>query len=161
MSNSGKLPIAKKSPSLRPDCFTCAARDQSEWCTLSHDEFSIINDTKQTREYLPGEVLFHQGDACKGLYCFEHGMGGVRKVDAEGNSNLLGVTFPGDTFGYRALLTSGDHHVSAEALKPTTICFVDKATVQKLLDQIPALGLQYLGRAVEAVDVAEKKFYKV
>jgi len=50
---------------------------------------------KQSREYLPGEVLFHQGDACKELYFFEHGMVGVRKVDAEGNSILLGVTFPG------------------------------------------------------------------
>ena len=159
MSNSGKLPIAKKSSlSLRPDCFACAARDRSEWCALSHDELGIINDTKQTREYLPGEVLFHQGDGCKGLYCFEQGMVGVRKVDAEGNSILLGVTFPGDTLGYRALLTGGDHHVSAEALKPTTICFIDKATVRKLLDQNPALGLQYLRRAVEAADLAEEKF---
>lgn len=85
-------------------------------------------------------------------------MVGVRKVDAEGNSILLGISFPGDTLGYRSLLVGGEHHVSAEALKPTTVCFIDKATVRTLLDQNPALGLQYLRRAVEAADVAEEKF---
>ena len=66
-------------------------------------------------------------------------MGGVRKVDAEDKSILLGGAFPGDTLGYRALLTGGDHHVSAEALKPTTICFVDKPTVRSCWIKIQPL----------------------
>jgi CRP-like cAMP-binding protein len=157
MPEPTKLPTAKKS-SVRPDCFACAAKDRTEWCALSHSELEIINNTKIAREYMPGEVLFHQGDPCTGIYCFEYGMVGVRKVDAEGNSILLGISFPGDTLGYRSLLVGGEHHVSAEALKPTTVCFIDKATVRTLLDQNPALGLQYLRRAVEAADVAEEKF---
>jgi len=79
-------------------------------------------------------------------------------VDAEKNSILLGITFPGDTLGYRAFLIGGDHHVSAEALNPTTAYFFDKATVRVLLDRNPALGLQYMRLAVEAADIAEENF---
>jgi CRP-like cAMP-binding protein len=76
MAETTKLPTAKK-PSFRPDYFSCAAKDRTEWCALSQGELEIINNTKIAREYMPGEVLFHQGDARTGLYCFEHGMVGV------------------------------------------------------------------------------------
>jgi len=147
-----------KKPSIKISCFACEARDVSEWCALSEEDLTLIDDAKKTREYLPGEVLFHQGDPCLGLYCFEKGMVGIRKVDPDGNSVLLGISFPGETLGYRALLLSEEHQVSAEALKPTTICFIDKSTVRALLDRNPALGLQYLKRAARDASEAEDKF---
>ena len=80
-------------------------------------------------------------------------------MDAEENSILLGITFPGDTLGYSALLIGGDRHVSTEALNSTIVYFFDKATVRVLLDRNPALGLQYMRLAVEAADIAEEKFF--
>ncbi len=143
---------------VQADCFTCQARERSEWCALSADELKRLNGAKSVREYLPGEVLFHQGDLCRGIHCFESGMVGIRKIDADGNSVLLGLVYPGDTLGYRALLTATDHKVSAEALKTTSICFIDSATVRALLKENPALGLQFLQRAAKDVDDAEEKF---
>ena len=82
-------------------------------------------------------------------------------MDAEGNSILLGITVPSDILGYRALLIGGDHDVSAEALNPTTVCFIDKATVRVLWDRNLTLGLQYMRLAVEAADIAEENFCRV
>lgn len=149
---------AQKLAAINADCFTCQARDRAEWCALSDKELKRLNESKNVREYLPGEVLFHQGDSCNGIYCFDAGMVGIRKIDADGNSVLLGLVYPGDTIGYRALLAGTDHLVSAEAIKPTTICFIERSTVTALLNENPALGLQFLRHAAEEVNEAEEKF---
>lgn len=150
--------LGHQSAGLNADCFTCQARDRSEWCALSQDELKRLDKAKTVREFLPGEVLYHQGDPCTGIHCFESGMVGIRKIDADGNSVLLGLVYPGDTLGYRALLVGSDYKASAEALKPTTICFIDGNTVRALLDDNPALGLQFLRSAARDVDDAEEKF---
>jgi hypothetical protein len=51
-----------------------------------------------------------------------------------------------------------DNKVAAEALKATTVCYIDKATVFALLDENPALGLQFLRHAAKELDAAEEKF---
>ena len=99
------------------NCFICPNRQHSEWKELGNDELQQIVDANRCRKFLPGDVLFHQGDACLGVYCIHLGVVGIRKVDIEGNSMLLSLAHPGETLGYRALLTGREHTVSAEVLK--------------------------------------------
>lgn len=110
-----------------------------------------------TKEFLSGEVVFHEGDACRGVYCLESGLIGVRKTDSEGNSFLLYLVGPGDVLGYRALLAGEDYRASAEALEPTRICQINAATVKALLEKNPALGLRYLKRVSTSLGNAEEK----
>ena len=95
------------------NCFSCPNRERTEWCVLGDDELQRIVDANKIREYLPGEALYHQGDPCQGVYCIHSGMVGIRKVDIDGNSVLLGLAHAGDTLGYRALLTENEHQVGA------------------------------------------------
>lgn len=140
------------------DCFTCQTRERTEWCVLKDEDLRRINEAKRGREWLPGEVLYLQGEECAGIYCIESGMIGVRKIDAEGNSVLLGIAYPGDTLGYRSLLMNKEHEVSAEVLKKGTVCFIDRATVTSLLAHNPSLGHRFLQRAVKDLGEAEDKF---
>jgi CRP-like cAMP-binding protein len=144
-------------PSIRKDCFTCQSRDRAEWCALNDDELRLLDKAKVVREYRPGEVIYHQGDPCRGIHCFEAGLVGIRKIDADGNSILLGLAYPGDTLGYRSFLVGEDHGASAEALKPSTICFVNSATVRTLLKHNPALGLQFLQTVARDLGAAEER----
>ena len=88
----------------------------------------------------------------------ESGMIGIRKIDADGNSVLLGLAYPGDTLGYRAMLMNREHDVSAEVLKMGTVCLIGEGTVRTLLDHNPALGHRFLQRAVQDLGEAEDKF---
>lgn len=139
------------------NCFTCQARDRTEWCVLDDHELTLVNDGKTSKQYLPGEPIFFEGDSCQGIYCVESGMIGVRKSDADGNSVLLNIFSSGDTLGYRAFLAESEFHAGAEALEPSTICFVDRITVQRLLEHNPALGLRFLRRAARELDEADEK----
>ena len=139
------------------NCFTCQARGRTEWCVLTEEELALVNQGKVCRQYLPGDVIFHEGDECHGIHCIESGLVGIRKLDAGGKEVLLRLSHPGDTMGYRSFLAGNDHNNSAEALEQSVICIVSGATVRSLLNKNPSLGLRFLKHAARDLDDAEEK----
>lgn len=139
-------------------CFSCQARPRTEWCALSETDLQLVNDSKIDREYAPGDVLYHQGDPCTGVFCIQSGLVGLRKVGADGNSVLVRLAQPGDTIGYRSFLAGEEHKLGAEVLKPSLICFVERAVARRMLETKPELGLRFLKRLAEDLDTAEDKF---
>jgi len=139
------------------NCFTCQTRGRTEWCVLSEDELEVVDQGKICREYMPGEMIFHEGDECRGVHCVERGLIGVRKMDAQGNEVLLRISHPGDTMGYRSFLAGDEHNNSAEAMEPSVLCFINGQTVQSLLQMNPGLGLRFLRHAASDLNVAEEK----
>lgn len=144
-------------PSTSRNCFQCQARGKTEWCVLTDDELELVDQGKTCREFLPGEAIFHEGDECSGVHCIESGLIGIRKMNSSGSEILLRLSHPGDTMGYRSFLAGDDHNNTAEALEPSVLCFIDKATVNALLKLNPTLGLRFLRHAVEDLDAAEEK----
>jgi CRP-like cAMP-binding protein len=141
----GEMVVATAKDNSPPlNCFTCQNRERTEWCVLSEKELELLDRGRVIKNYMAGEVIFNEGDACSGVYCLEDGLVGVRKSNADGYSMLLHLNSPGDTMGYRAFLAGEDYHASAEALEPSRVCRIDTATVRSLLNQNPALGLRYL-----------------
>lgn len=141
-----------------PNCFTCQVRERTEWCVLTEAEQRLIDSSKVAKNVMPGDVIFHQGDACQGIFCIEDGLIGLRRLDADGNSVLVRLAYPGDTVGYRSFLAGESHRLSAEALKPSTVCYIPQATVKKFLAENPALGLRFLQRSATELDETEEKF---
>ncbi len=139
-------------------CFACPTRERTEWCALSERDLKLVGEVKAARNYMPGDVLYHQGDASAGVYCVQSGLVGLRKVDHDGNSVLIRLAHPGDTVGYRSFLAGEVHHLSAEVLKPAALCFIERAMVQRMLAANPALGLRFLKRMAHDLDEAEDKF---
>ena len=140
------------------NCFACQARPRTEWCALSEPDLKLVNDAKIDREYAPGDVLYHQGDPCRGVFCLQSGLVGLRKVGADGNSVLVRLAQPGDTIGYRSFLAGEEHKLSAEVLKPSLICFIERPVARRMLDTKPELGLRFLKRLADDLDTAEDKF---
>ena len=139
------------------NCFTCQVRGRTEWCVLTEEELAHLDQGKICRQYLPGAVIFHEGDECHGIHCIKSGLVGIRKLDADGKEVLLRLSHPGDTMGYRSFLAGNDHNNSAEALEQSVICSVSGATVRSLLEQNPTLGLRFLKHAARDLDAAEEK----
>jgi len=141
---------------LGTNCFTCQNRKSTEWCILSDEELELLSRGRTTRDYIAGESIFSEGEDCKGVYCIESGLIGVRKYDANGNSVLLYLCSPGETLGYRALLAGENLRTSAEVLEPSRVCFINSSTVRSLLNQNPALGLRYLKKMSTSLGEAEE-----
>ena len=135
-------------------CLSCQWRQHSEWRVLNEEETRFLSRNRKSREYRAGEPIFAMGEPSHGLYCMISGTAAIRKGDAEGNTALLRVLYPGDTLGYRGVLLDEKRRYSAEALGPSRICFIDKPVFKVLLDRNPALGQQFLRRIARDMDEA-------
>jgi len=142
------------------NCFACQNREHTEWCVLSGHELDQLSGRKICRQYHPGQEIFREGDEAAGIYCLESGLVGYRKADVDGNSTLLGLAYPGRTLGYRSYLSGEPHATSGEALKPSRVCFIDRATVRDLLEKNPALGFMFLQTVSKELGVVEEKYHQ-
>lgn len=141
-------------------CLTDRMIRDTEWAVLSSEEIQIFNVNVVPRNYDVGETIFYEGDDCKGLYLVESGLIGVRKVDAEGKQILMRLGGPGDTLGYRPLLSGEKHRASAEVMKPGKICFLPEAIMRQFLASNPVLGARFLERTAKALGAAEERFFE-
>ena len=141
-------------------CAVCLVWGRSDWHDFDHAASDMLDRSRRRRDYGPGEIVFAQGDDNDGVYCVSGGTVGIRRLDRSGNSVLLGLAYPGDTIGYRSFLSGGEHKTSAEALGPSVLCHIDRATVAALLAGSPALGLRFLKRSIGEVEHAHEMMFR-
>lgn len=140
-------------------CCVCHVGRRSDWHGLDDAAHALLLRGLSRRDYGSGEVIFAQGDANAGVYCLFSGTVAIRRLDAQGRSVLLSLAYPGDTIGYHSFLTDGEHKESAEALGPTVVCHIDRATVAAVLNAAPALGLHFLRRSIGELEHAHDRLF--
>jgi CRP/FNR family transcriptional regulator len=123
-------------------------------------ELTSLNAAKTTKAYGAGEVVYAEGEECRGVYCIESGLIGLRKHDLKTRTTLMRLRGPGDTIGYRALLTNMEHQVAAKVLIPSQICFIDKELATWLFANVPSLGLQFLQNVLGHLAEAEEYYFQ-
>lgn len=141
-------------------CSICHVGRRSDWAGLDDAAGALLARGRTRREYGPGEVIFAQGDANDGVHCVSVGAVAIRRLDDRGNSVLLGLAYPGDTIGYRSFLAGSDHKTSAEALGPSFLCHIDRATVAALLEASPSVGLHFLKRSIGELENAHDSLFR-
>ena len=95
-------------------------------CKLCLKEWiPAVNANRKNFHYKKGEVLFNEGDEVTGIYFIYEGTVKVHKH--WGNEKELIVRFAkkGDIAGHRGLGKENFYPVSATALEPVTVCFID------------------------------------
>lgn len=103
-------------------------------------------------------MLFHEGEQCKGVYCIRNGLVVVRKSGMDDDYVLLRrLGQPGTTLGYRPFLAGDCHRGTAEVMRASIICHIERATLTALLNRNPSLGLQFLKKAAIDLGHVEKE----
>ena len=149
-----------KSTASELHCATCPVRHTTEWATLTNEEADVLDKGKVDRSYLPGDVIYNQGDMSDGLFAVHSGMIGLRRYESDGSSLLLHLIRNGTVFGYRSYLSKTEHSVTAEVLMPGKICFIQSRTVQVLLQQNPNVGLGFLEHSLANMKDMEAKYVR-
>jgi CRP-like cAMP-binding protein len=141
-------------------CIACHVGRRSDWYDLDRPASALLTSARRRRGYGSGELVFAQGEPNDGVHCISGGTVGIRMLDGDGNSVLLGLAYPGDTIGYRSFLTGGEHKTSAEALGPSVVCHIDRVTIAALLGGNPALGLHFLKRSIGELEHAHDMMFR-
>ncbi len=139
------------------NCAACHHFRKTEWAALDDAGRDRMDRVRRKCHFLPGEPIYHEGDEPTGAYCVSSGLVGIRKVDAEGESVLLRLVRPGETFGFRSFITDEAHSVSAEALTECRICRLPQAAAQPMVEGCPGLVCKFFDHLARDMRETETK----
>ncbi|MBI2287800.1 MAG: Crp/Fnr family transcriptional regulator [Chloroflexi bacterium] len=84
-----------------------------------------------------GELLFLEGEPCRGLYVVKSGQIRIFKSSPEGREQVLLIAGPGDSFNDVPVFDGGPNPASGSALKPATVYLIPKEKLLSLLADCP------------------------
>jgi CRP-like cAMP-binding protein len=141
-------------------CFSDRFPDATQWRALGKTDLEWLNNVATCSSYQPGQYIFYEGDACDGIHFIRHGLVGVRKFDADGESVLIHLAEEGDPLCYETFFADQDHYCTVEVLQPTRVCFLRARHVRELFHCHPALGFEFLRRASRDLGEARERFHQ-
>ena len=80
------------------------------------------------------ELLFIEGDICRGLYVVESGLLKLYKVSPDGREQALATYGPGFILSELPVIDGGTHPFCCSAAAPSTVLFIPEVAVKVLCD---------------------------
>lgn len=129
---------------IRNRCSGCNLRELCLPAGLQPGEIESLEELIEKRiKTKKNEHLIYQGDAARAIFAVKIGSLKSYRLSEDGNSQIIGIHLPGELFGFDALADS-IHHVSIQALEPSSICRLPLENLATLIKRIPSLNKQLL-----------------
>ncbi len=91
-----------------------------------------------------GELLFSEGEPCKGIQIIAFGKVRIFKTSATGREQVLSVDGPGGSIAELPVFDGGPYPASAIALENTEIAFISRRDFQAFCMEHPEVALKVL-----------------
>src|SRR5687768_4094305 len=128
MSSSLRLNVVE----TRPDCAWRAARDA---CDLNAAALCELCGSKFATVYPKGAFIFFEGQESRGVHLLCAGR--VKLSTSTGDARVLitQIAAPGEILGLNAALSGDAYEVTAEAVEPCQLTFINREQFLRLLDE--------------------------
>jgi len=107
-----------------------------------------------SRPYTTGQLLFHEGDTCEGLFLLIRGTVKIFKTSPAGRQLTLAVETAPATVAELPLFDGGPYPASAQAIEAVTVLFVHKQVFRAIClqhPQVPLRALAVVGRRLRGL----------
>ena len=88
--------------------------------------------------FTKGQVIFLEGEPCRGLYVVRSGQARLFKASPEGREQVLLIARPGEAFNIVPVFDGGDNPSSASALSSSIVYLIPKEALLSLVADCPA-----------------------
>ncbi len=106
-------------------CFLCK-RCLPEW-------LPAVDAKRKNFNYKKGEMIFQEGEEVKGIYFVYSGKVKVHKKWGSEKELIIRFAQKGDILGHRGLGNNTHYPISATAIEPVQVCFIDLGFFQSTL----------------------------
>jgi len=110
--------------------------------SLKDDELQSIGALFEKVTYRNNENIFVEGDPSDKFYLVAEGSVKVLKHTMMGKDIILEIMSPGDIFGGVAVLDKKPFPASAQAMESTTIIWISRQNLLKIMEEYPTLKLE-------------------
>jgi signal transduction histidine kinase len=108
---------------------------------LAPAELGALSKAARQLSYSPGQQIFKEGDPGDGIYVVRTGRVQISALLDNGERHVFSQVTPGDFFGEMAVLDDQPRSATASADQPTTVHFIPRDEVLKLLRRCPEMGI--------------------
>jgi CRP-like cAMP-binding protein len=110
--------------------------------SLKDDELQNISELIEKATYRNNENIFIEGDPSDRFYLVAEGSVKIVKHTMMGKDIILEIMSPGDIFGGVAVLDKKPFPASAQAMESTTVIWISRQNLLKIMDEYPVLKLE-------------------
>ena len=111
---------------------------------LKPDEIKALQKAAQERKFSANEEIFKEGDTGDGVYVVKEGLVQISGLVGPGVRHVFSRIEPGEVFGEMAVLENKPRSASAVATEATTVYFVARDEMLKLVEGSPSLAMGLL-----------------
>ena len=115
-------------------CIDCC-RKSPIFELLRPKELKLIDDNRHEVVYNPGETIFKQGTACTHVLSFTSGLAKIHMAGLNGKNLIIRLIKPIEFITGAGLFANNIHHYSVSAIEKSCVCFIEKETFLKLLEE--------------------------
>ncbi len=113
--------------------------------TLSPAELDALAARTLERRFAPGEVLFHEGDPCYGIFLLFQGSVRIFKTSSSGREVMLAVESAPSSVAEVPLFDDGPYPATVSAMDEVVACLISKQDFRQFCRQHPEVALKILG----------------
>src|SRR5579871_3317254 len=114
------------------------------FASLTPAEISALSSRVSSKHFHRGEILFHEGDFCLGLFLVAAGKIRIFKLSPSGREQVLAVEEPGGSFAELPVFDGGPYPASASALEDTEVLFISRKDFQDFCREHPDVALKLI-----------------
>lgn len=111
---------------------------------LSPEEIRVLAARTVPKRIASGELLFSEGDACKGLYVIASGKLRIFKSSASGREQVLSVEGPGGSVAELPVFDGAPYPASVSAVEDSQILFISREDFRRFCLERPEVALKML-----------------
>ena len=126
------------------DAVETVLRKTPLFASLTEDETQALRRRVTSRQYDRGEILFSEGDACRGLFIVGRGKIRIFKLSASGREQTLAIEGPGSSFAELPVFDGGSYPASAAASEEAEVLFISRKDFQDFCREHPDVGLKVI-----------------
>src|ERR1700739_54768 len=108
------------------DALESVLRKTPLFATLNEGEAQALRARVSSKHYDRGELLFSEGDGCRGLFIVGRGKIRIFKLSASGREQTLAIEGPGSSFSELPVFDRGKYPASAAASEDAEVPFISR-----------------------------------
>jgi CRP/FNR family transcriptional regulator len=114
------------------------------FAALDQAELALMASHTIEKRYSPGDILFHEGDPCSGLFLLASGRVKIVKSTPSGREIMLAIESAPSSVAEVPVFDGGPFPASVIALDPVTALHLPKPHFQSVCRQHPEVALKIL-----------------
>jgi CRP/FNR family transcriptional regulator, cyclic AMP receptor protein len=126
------------------DSIDTVLRKTPLFASLTEDELQALRRRVSSKPYDRGEILFSEGDSCRGLFIVGKGKIRIFKLSASGREQTLAIEGPGSSFAELPVFDGGSYPASAAASEDAEVLFISRKDFQDFCIEHPNVGLKVI-----------------